>query len=234
MASSRDPVTGRFVTTSNTPESGEGKFETYADDLPVEIQGADPADLAYGTVPRHAPAGDTLAGTASSFGSSPLRARRPELVHPDDAGSSPPRGPSCVRLRAVPGRTRATPCGLPHRLHRRGADSVDDVQQARVLDPDQEFEQARLFSVDRRHNALIFSPRSAPPPPGVSVTVTDEPSQWQNAIEAGRGAAPGGHIPERICRVRPAMASGPLPPAARVATAGADRGHHGRSGTGDM
>ena len=41
-ASSRDPVTGRFVSTRNTPESGEGKFETYADDLPVEHAGGRP------------------------------------------------------------------------------------------------------------------------------------------------------------------------------------------------
>ena len=85
MASSRDPVTGRFVSTRNTPESGEGKFETYADDLPVGIQGADPADLAYAAAPRHAPAGDTLAGTGPSYGLSPLRARRPELVSAEDA-----------------------------------------------------------------------------------------------------------------------------------------------------
>jgi hypothetical protein len=66
--SSRDPRTGRFVATSNTPESAEGKFGTYSD-LPVEIQGADPAELAYDTVPR-----------------SPLRARNTTLVHPDDEG----------------------------------------------------------------------------------------------------------------------------------------------------
>lgn len=85
MASSRDPVTGRFVSTRNTSETGEGEFETYADDLPVGIQGADPADLAYATEPRHAPRGDTLAGTGPSYGSSPLRARRPELASAEDA-----------------------------------------------------------------------------------------------------------------------------------------------------
>ena len=85
MTSSRDPVTGRFVGTVNTPESSAGKFPTYADDLPVEIQGADPADLAYATEPRHAPAADDLAQGGQA---SPLRARRPELVYPDDAGSA--------------------------------------------------------------------------------------------------------------------------------------------------
>jgi hypothetical protein len=54
-------VLGRFVGTRNVPESGEGKFETYTD-LSVEVQGADPADLAYTAVPRHAPEGDGLAG----------------------------------------------------------------------------------------------------------------------------------------------------------------------------
>lgn len=82
MTSTRDPVTGRFVSTVNTPESSAGKFPTYADGLPVEIQGADTADLAYGTVPRHAPAADDLAQGGQA---SPLRARRPDLVHPDDA-----------------------------------------------------------------------------------------------------------------------------------------------------
>ena len=80
-----DPVTGRFVSTRNTAESSGEKFETYADDLPVEIQGADPADLAYATEPRHAPRGDTLAGEGPSYGASPLRARRPELVSAEDA-----------------------------------------------------------------------------------------------------------------------------------------------------
>ena len=82
MTSSRDPVTGRFVKTANSPESGEGKFETYADDLPVGIQGADSADLAYATERRHAPAADDLAQGGQS---SPLRARNPELVPAGDA-----------------------------------------------------------------------------------------------------------------------------------------------------
>jgi hypothetical protein len=77
IASSRDPVTGRFVSTRNTPESGEGKFRTYVDDLPVEMQGADPADLAYGTEHRHAPEGDDLAQGGQS---SPWRPRTAKLI----------------------------------------------------------------------------------------------------------------------------------------------------------
>ena len=79
----RRDLRGRFVSTANTRESGDGRFETFIE-MPVEIQGADPADLAYDTVPRYAPEGDTLAGYGSSYGASPLRARNPELVHPDD------------------------------------------------------------------------------------------------------------------------------------------------------
>lgn len=59
------------------------------------------------------------------------------------------------------------------------------------LHQDAEFEQARLFSVDRRHNALMPEIRATSP--GV-VTVTDEPSEWQNAIEQA-GAHLLGHIP---------------------------------------
>lgn len=84
MARSRDPVTGKFVKTANSPESGEGKFPTYANDLPVSDVSGAPSDSTTDRL-RHAPAADTLAGTGPSYGSSPLRARRPELVHPDDA-----------------------------------------------------------------------------------------------------------------------------------------------------
>ena len=97
MASSRDPVSGRFVSTSNTPESGEGKFETYANGLPVGIQGDDPADLAYATERRHAPAADDLAQGGQS---SPLRARRPEMVPEDDAAHGTSRTQGAV-LRAA-------------------------------------------------------------------------------------------------------------------------------------
>ena len=78
----RDPVTGRFVSTRNTPESSAGKFPTYANGLPVEIQGTDPADLAYAAERRHAPAADDLAQGGQS---SPLRPRNPELVSDEDA-----------------------------------------------------------------------------------------------------------------------------------------------------
>lgn len=56
----RDPRTGRFANTANTHESREGKFATYID-MPVEFEGADPTDLAYDSVPRHAPEADELA-----------------------------------------------------------------------------------------------------------------------------------------------------------------------------
>lgn len=77
----RDERTGRFVSTTNTRESQDGKFATY-DEMPVEIQGADTGDLAYEAVPRYAPEADDLA----QGGQSPLRARNPVLVHPDDDG----------------------------------------------------------------------------------------------------------------------------------------------------
>jgi hypothetical protein len=82
MAQHRNPKTGRFVSTANTPESREGKFTTYAE-MPVEIQGADPGDLAYRSEERYAPSSDDLAQGGQG---SPLRARNPELVHPDDEG----------------------------------------------------------------------------------------------------------------------------------------------------
>lgn len=72
-------VRGRFASTANTPESGEGKFETYTE-LPVEIQGADPAELAYGSVARHAPAGDDLAQGGQQR---PLQPRTATLVGDD-------------------------------------------------------------------------------------------------------------------------------------------------------
>lgn len=78
----RDPRTGRFVATANAPESSGGKFNTYTE-MPVEIEGADPAELAYDAVPRYAPDADDLAQGGQW---SPLRARNPVLVHPDDEG----------------------------------------------------------------------------------------------------------------------------------------------------
>lgn len=78
----RDPRTGRYVSTANTPESGEGTFPTYTE-MPVEVEGADPAELAYDSVPRRGPAADELAQLDAR---SPLRARNPVMVHPDDEG----------------------------------------------------------------------------------------------------------------------------------------------------
>jgi hypothetical protein len=78
----RDRRTGRYVSTANTPESSEGKFSTYTD-LPVEIEGADPADLAYDAVPRRGPTADTLAGPAYP---SRLRPRDAVLYGGDDGG----------------------------------------------------------------------------------------------------------------------------------------------------
>jgi hypothetical protein len=74
----RDPVTGRFVQTANAPESGDGRFATY-DELPVEFQGADPADLAYDVTARYAPAADEL---AQGYG--PVMHRRAVMVPPVD------------------------------------------------------------------------------------------------------------------------------------------------------
>lgn len=76
----RRDVKGRFVATSNTPESGKGSFETYTD-IPVEVQGADPDELAYGTEQCHAPDADDLAQGGDRF---PVRARHPELVAADE------------------------------------------------------------------------------------------------------------------------------------------------------
>ena len=79
----RDARTGRFtVATSNAAQSSEGGFETMTD-LPVEIQGADPADLVYAAEPRHAPDADTLAGPSYP---SRLRPRDAVLYGGDDGG----------------------------------------------------------------------------------------------------------------------------------------------------
>lgn len=85
-------VRGRFVRTGNARESGDGKFETYTE-MPVEIQGADPADLAFKMVGRDdSNAGPRYAApkVADNLGveGSRLRARRPEMVSPVDADHS--------------------------------------------------------------------------------------------------------------------------------------------------
>jgi hypothetical protein len=59
----------------------ESKFGPMGDDIPADnVSGAaSPSTIEH---PRYAPAGDDLAQGAQS---SPLRARNPVLVHPDDA-----------------------------------------------------------------------------------------------------------------------------------------------------
>lgn len=73
-------VRGRFVSTRNTQQSGIGKFVTYTE-MPVEVEGADPADLAYDTVPRHVPDADDLAQGGQA---SPLRPRTARLISAHD------------------------------------------------------------------------------------------------------------------------------------------------------
>jgi len=79
----RDPRTGRWtVDTSNTQLSAAGRFETQRE-LDLAIQGANQADLAYGSVPRYAPAADEL---AQGYG--PVMHRTPGLVPPDETAST--------------------------------------------------------------------------------------------------------------------------------------------------
>jgi hypothetical protein len=80
----RDPRTGRFVGTANTPSATEGKFATYTD-MPVEFEGADPNDLAYDAMPRRAPEADELAQGGSRF---PVRGRHPALIAADGQARS--------------------------------------------------------------------------------------------------------------------------------------------------
>ena len=153
-------MTGRFVSTRNTAESGEGKFETYADDLPVEIQGADPAT-------SHTPP------TATHPRMTRWRARRPVLRCVSAARTaawsrwSLPRmrrtrsmGQTGSRAAGRCARFRAgeRPHGLPCRGHRWLARPVNTFSRPADLHHDEEFEQARLFSVDRRHNGLNVNP----------------------------------------------------------------------------
>lgn len=76
----RDPCTGRFVSTANVPSATDGRFETETE-MPVEFEGADPNDLAYGTEPCYAPTGDELAQGGSRF---PPHPRHPVLVSIDE------------------------------------------------------------------------------------------------------------------------------------------------------
>lgn len=118
----RDTVTGRFVSTSNTPESSEGRFETYAE-LPVEFDGADPSELAYGMEPRCAPAGDVLAQGGQR---SPLRARNPTLLDPRDETFH--NGPlrSAVRRHGGPMDPSAFLTGLEPGIQATSAAAEDD------------------------------------------------------------------------------------------------------------
>lgn len=73
----RDPRTGRYVRTANTPESGEGKFPTYTD-MPVEdVSGAPSANTI--DRPRYAPDDELAQG-----GESRLRPRHPVLIDADE------------------------------------------------------------------------------------------------------------------------------------------------------
>lgn len=84
----RRDLRGRFTRVPvEAAYADQSRFPTVAKEgMDVEFQGADTGDLAYDAVPRYAPDGDTLAGAGPSYGSSPLRSRRPELVHADDEG----------------------------------------------------------------------------------------------------------------------------------------------------
>ena len=76
----RRDVRGRFTRVPvEAAYADQSRFPTVArDGLDVGFQGSDPDQLAYGTEQRYAPTGD-LAQSGQR-----LRARRPELVHPDD------------------------------------------------------------------------------------------------------------------------------------------------------
>ncbi|MGH3248698.1 MAG: hypothetical protein ACRDOI_21190 [Trebonia sp.] len=74
----RDPKSGRFAATANVPSATEGTFPTMTD-LPVDIQGGDPARLAYDSVPRPVQADDLAQG-----GQWPLHPRHPVLIDADE------------------------------------------------------------------------------------------------------------------------------------------------------
>jgi hypothetical protein len=79
----RRDVRGRFVRVLvELAYADDSRFPTVArEGIDVGFEGADPAEQAYRSVPRYAPAADELAQGGQR---SPLRARRPELVHPDE------------------------------------------------------------------------------------------------------------------------------------------------------
>lgn len=89
--SNRSPVTGRFtkVDVSNTPLADDSKFPAFSrEGFEVGFQGADPRDSAYEMVSydRNVVANPQALRVEDNLGvgGSPLRARRPTMVHPDD------------------------------------------------------------------------------------------------------------------------------------------------------
>jgi len=80
----RDPKTGRFAVRRPVPDvDAESRFGPMGDS--IEDIGNVSSAPSPNTIerPRHAPAGDMLAGPSYP---GPLRARNAELVHPDDEG----------------------------------------------------------------------------------------------------------------------------------------------------
>jgi hypothetical protein len=76
----RDRVTGRFARRPVEGVDAESRFDPMGDDIPVDnVSGApSPSTIEH---PRYAPDADELAQGGQA---SPLRSRRPEMVHPDD------------------------------------------------------------------------------------------------------------------------------------------------------
>jgi hypothetical protein len=82
----RDPRTGRFAARRPVANlDAKSRFDPMGDSIEDidNISGAP----SQNTIdhPRHAPAGDKLAGVGPSYGSSPLRARNATLVQGDEA-----------------------------------------------------------------------------------------------------------------------------------------------------
>ena len=81
----RDAKTGRYARRPVPDVDATSEFDPMGDSIEDigNISGTPSANMTER--PRYAPDGDTLAGPGLDYGSSPLRSRRPELVHPDDA-----------------------------------------------------------------------------------------------------------------------------------------------------
>ena len=86
----RDPRTGRFAARRPVATvDAESRFDPMADSIEdiSNVSGApSPNTIEH---PRHAPDADTLAGYGPSYGDARLRARHPEMVHPDEQSSDP-------------------------------------------------------------------------------------------------------------------------------------------------